>query len=89
MHEWQHGAATNNEQVMNAKQAKIIEALKAELAAALVTKEAAADAGDEDAFYAASDRARAVDLEILAVEIRPLRRNVCAISAELVALNID
>lgn len=69
------------------KATKIIESLKAELAAAMVTKEAACDANDSDRFYEACDRIRDLEMEI-DLASRPKSKG-CKIRAELVSMNVD
>ena len=75
---------------MNTKQAKIVTALQAELAAAEATKTAAmADLTAEDVFYAACDRIRALQ-EQIADSSMPRRAGYrCANTEALVAANID
>ena len=73
---------------MNAKQAKIIEAIRVELNAAIATKDSANDAMDADRFYAACNRVRALEYEIhLAMQGK--RPQVDSETAKLVAANID
>lgn len=74
---------------MNAKQAKILAALNAELLAANMTMAAANDAGDEAAFDAACARISSLELEIHAASQSRRKGYVCQVLADLVANNVD
>jgi hypothetical protein len=72
---------------MKKSTAKLIAALELELAAAIVSKDAANDAADNDRFYAACDRVRDLEFEIQLAHQG--KSNACSISRDLVSRNID